>query len=357
MRCNTLLTVHDLKRYDRQIRLPEVGKEGQQKIKASSVVVVGAGALGCPVLQYLAAAGVGTIGIVDNDWVDESNLHRQTLFGVNDIEKPKPVAARERLILNNPEINYNIHYVRLNPESSLNILRQYDIIVDCTDNFASRYLISDSAVILNKPVVYGAIYRLSGQVMVLNYNNGPTLRCLYPEPPHPLEVQTCEETGIMGPVAGIIGSMQANEVLKIILGSVGILSGRMFVFDASVNSVHTVTFERDSEKALITELKSDYNDMCLSLNESANEIGMEQLEKMMKADPHLSLVDLREEDHLTDIGFNAIHIPYHQVSLNIDRILKMERVVFFCNNGIQSINVFSYFQKYHNKNNMFVLNL
>jgi len=154
MRCNTFLSVSELNRYNRQMRLSEIGKEGQEKIKGASVAVIGAGALGCPALQYLAAAGVGILGIVDNDWVDESNLHRQLLYGVKDIEKPKPLAARDKLMLNNPEIKIIPHFIRFTRETALNILREYDIIVDCTDNFATRYLINDAAVLQNKPVVY-----------------------------------------------------------------------------------------------------------------------------------------------------------------------------------------------------------
>ena len=227
MRCNTFLTVSELNRYNRQMRLSEVGKEGQEKIKGASVVVIGAGALGCPALQYLAAAGVGILGIVDNDWVDESNLHRQLLYGVKDIDKPKPIAARDRIMLNNPEIKIVPHFIRFTKETALNILREYDIVVDCTDNFATRYLINDAAVIQNKPIVYGAIHKFSGQVMVLNYLNGPTLRCIYPNAPHPLDAPSCEEEGTIGSIAGTIGTMQATEVLKIILGLEGILSGKI----------------------------------------------------------------------------------------------------------------------------------
>jgi len=224
MRCNSFLSVSELNRYNRQMRLSEIGKEGQEKIKGASVVVIGAGALGCPALQYLAAAGVGILGIVDNDWVDESNLHRQLLYGVKDIEKPKPLAARDKLMLNNPEIKIIPHFIRFTRETALNILREYDIIVDCTDNFATRYLINDAAVLQNKPVVYGAIHKFSGQVMVLNYLNGPTLRCIYPNAPHPLEVPSCDDEGTIGSIAGTIGTMQATEVIKIILGLDGILS-------------------------------------------------------------------------------------------------------------------------------------
>jgi adenylyltransferase/sulfurtransferase len=356
MRCITALTTHELKRYDRQIRLPEIGKKGQEKLKAASVVVIGAGALGCPVLQYLTAAGVGTIGIVDNDWVDESNLQRQILYGSKDIEKPKPVAARDSLSRNNPEIKFNIHYIRFDIQSALKILVNYDIIVDCTDNFSTRYLISDAAVMLNKPVVYGALYKFSGQAVVLNYKNGPTLRCIFPEPPHPLEVPDCNEVGVLGSVAGIIGSVQATEVIKIILETDGVLSGKMFIIDAMNFSTQLVSFERIPERCEIRELK-EYDFYCSPSDQPVTEIDLSKLKKMIDEDPAINVIDLREEELVTDLGIKTTHIPYRLINRNIDNILKMNTTVFLCNNGIQSTDVVNYFLKTHNKNKMYVLNL
>lgn len=356
MRCNTVLTTHELKRYDRQIRLPEIGKKGQEKLKSASVAVIGAGALGCPVLQYLASAGVGSIGIVDNDWVDESNLNRQILYGIRDIDKPKPVAARDRLIQNNPEIKINVHYIRFNSENALNILKEYDIIVDCTDNFGTRYLINDAAVILNRPVVYGALYRFSGQVIVLNYNNGPTLRCIFPEPPHPLEVPDCNEVGVIGSVAGIIGSIQATEVIKIIIGATGVLSGRMYIMDSLDFSTQIISFSRNPETSRIRELKENEY-YCRSDGKPVNEIDIYSLRSMMSEDPDIHIIDLRDEESVTDLGLSTTHIPYRYIYRSIDMILNFNTTVFVCNNGIQSGDVVNYFNREHNKNNMFVLKI
>ena len=284
MRCNSSLTKDEISRYSRQIRLAEIGKEGQMKIKGTSVVVVGAGALGCPVLQYLTAAGIGTLGIVDNDWVDETNLNRQVLYSLKDLGKPKPLAARARLKLLNPKVNFNMHFIRLDKDSALKIISQYDIVVDCTDNFASRYLINDSCVILNKPLVYGAIHKFSGQLMVLNYQNGPTLRCLYPEAPHPLEVPSCEEFGVIGSIPGLIGSMQATEVFKIILGLDGILSGKLFMIDTLKFNAWISSFERNPQFSQVNAL-GEYEDNSLCDNKSVKEISEGMLRKMLLKRP------------------------------------------------------------------------
>jgi adenylyltransferase/sulfurtransferase len=354
MRCNAALTNEEMNRYSRQIRLAEIGNEGQEKIKGTSVLVVGAGALGCPVLQYLAAAGIGVLGIVDNDWLDETNLHRQVLYNVKDIGKPKPLAAKEKLKLLNPEVKYNMHFIRLDKESAFRIIRDYDIIVDCTDNFATRYLISDACVILNKPVVYGAIHKFSGQLMVLNYRNGPTLRCLYPEPPHPLEVPSCAETGVIGSIAGTIGSMQATEVIKIILEKDEVLSGKMFIFDSLSFTTQIVSFERNPENSKIKTL-GNYNDISLSETNSVKEISGDQLRILMKNFPELRIVDLRDENERNDIGFESISIPYHKISGKLHLLLNKEPIVFYCKYGVQSMHVINYLQQVHKMEELYSL--
>lgn len=354
MRCNTSLTKDEKIRYNRQIRLIEVGKEGQEKIKGSSVLVVGAGALGCPVLQYLTAAGIGTLGIVDNDWVDETNLNRQVLYSLKDVGKPKPLAARERLKLLNPEVIFNMHFIRLNKQSALKIISQYDIIVDCTDNFASRYLINDACVILNKPLVYGAIHKFSGQLMVLNYKNGPTLRCIYPEAPHPLEVPSCEEFGVIGSIPGMIGSLQATEVFKIILGLDGVLSGKIFMIDTlNFNSLIS-TFERDPVLSEITEL-GEYEDNSLCDNKSVKDISAETLVKMLSKNPGIQVIDLRDKEDNDYIGFKTIPIPHYDVSRRIKLFSGKDAVVFYCRSGNRSITVINYLQKVHKMENLFNL--
>ena len=354
MRCNPTLTKDEIIRYSRQIRLAEIGKEGQIKLKrASSVLVVGAGALGCPVLQYLTAAGVGTLGIVDNDWVDETNLNRQVLYSLKDIGKPKPLAARDRLKILNPEVIFNVHFIRLNKEYALKIISQYDIVVDCTDNFASRYLINDACVILNKPLVYGAIHKFSGQVMVLNYQNGPTLRCLYPEPPHPLEVPSCEEFGVIGSVPGLIGSLQATEVFKIILGLDGVLSGKIFMIDTLNFNTWISSFERNPDLTIITEL-GEYEDNGLCSNNSVKEISADELSKMFESSKVL-IIDLRDKDDNEDIGFQTISIPHYDISRKIKQFSGNEAVVFYCRSGSRSTTVINYLQKVHKMENLYNL--
>ena len=354
MRCNINLTNDEMNRYSRQIRLPEVGKEGQKRIKGSSVVVIGAGALGCPVLQYLAAAGVGTIGIVDNDWVDVTNLHRQVLYTIKDIDKPKPIAAKEKLLLNNPEISIRTHYIKIDKDSALKILRDYDIVVDCSDNFATRYLLNDSCLILNKPLVYGAVDRFSGQMTVLNHKNGPTLRCLYPEPPHLFEVPSCADTGVIGPIAGIIGSMQAIEVIKIILERKDVFSGRLFIIDSLNFTTLIFTYKRNPKYSDIRSL-GDYNEICLSGAESIKEIHTSDLKSMIKTNPDMTIIDLREGKDNCDIGFDCISIPYYEINNRISFVLEKNGVVFYCKNGIQSENIINYFQTVHKKKNLYQL--
>jgi sulfur-carrier protein adenylyltransferase/sulfurtransferase len=351
MRCNTYLSKEEMNRYSRQIRLAEVGKEGQEKIKGTSVVVIGAGALGCPVLQYLSAAGVGILGIVDNDWVDETNLQRQVLYTTTDNGKPKPVAAKEKLKLLNPEVTYKAHFMHLDKQSALRTIYEYDIIVDCTDNFATRYLINDACVILKKPLVYGAVNRFSGHLIVLNYNGGPTLRCLYPEPPEPFEVQSCAETGVIGSVAGIIGSMQATEVIKIILGQEEILSGKLFCFDSLSFTTQIVSFGRNNENLKVDSLDDYDDDYCTDI-ESVKELSAFDLKRMVGENPDLTIVDLREETEKEDIGFKCVSIPYYEISQKINNFLKQDSIVFYCKHGIQSMNVINYLRRVHKMENL-----
>ena len=350
----TILSKEEINRYIQQIRLPEIGIAGQEKIKKSSVLVIGTGGLGCPVLQYLTAAGVGSIGIMDNDWVDESNLHRQILFNVNDLSKPKPLAAKEKLQLLNPNVEFKIHFSRLNKNNSLKILSQYDIIVDCTDNFPSRYLINDSCVILDKPDVYGAIHKFSGQVMVLNYKSGPTLRCIYPQPPHPLEIPSCEESGVIGSVTGLIGALQATEVFKIILDLGGILSGKLFMIDTLNFNTQVSSFVRNPEFSKITEL-GEYEDVSLCNTQSVREISADDLNKMLSINPGIRVIDLRDKEDNEDIGYETIMIPHFEINRMINLISATDPVVFYCRSGSRTISVINYLQEVYKMNNLYSL--
>lgn len=237
------LSNKELKRYDRHLILEKIGIVGQEKLKKAKVLVVGAGGLGAPVLQYLTAAGVGTIGIADKDVVEESNLQRQVIFAENNIGKLKTVTAKEKLKNQNSFVNFIIHNIYINKKIAEKIFSRYDIIVDCTDNIETRYLINDTCVTLNKPVVYGSVYKFEGQVSVFNYKGGPTYRCLFPETANRNAVKA-SSAGIFGAVPGIIGSVQASEVIKIITETGTILSGKLFCFDALNTKSYTINFKK-----------------------------------------------------------------------------------------------------------------
>ncbi|MGE5421304.1 MAG: ThiF family adenylyltransferase [Chloroflexota bacterium] len=326
------------------MRIKELGVEGQKKLKASSVLVIGAGALGCSALQYLAGAGVGLIGILDNDWVDETNLNRQVLYSIKDINKPKPLAARDRLKQLNSEIEYKIHFIRLVETIALKVMKSYDVILDCTDNFRTRYIINDACTILNKPWVYGAILKFSGQVIVLNYNGGPTLRCIYPDQPHSVEIPTCNELGIIGTVAGFIGTIQANEVVKIITGAGEVLSGRLMSVDMLDYSMSNASFERNS--AEIKEM-GIYDDE-ISPEEKVNEISAEMLKQMLKSDPEIPVIDLRDPEDYGEIGFRTIPVLHYEVSNSLELFSGRNKAVFYCRSGSRSASVINYLKKVHN---------
>ena len=250
------LSPREIRRYRKQIMLPEIGIAGQQKLKKSAVLVVGAGGLGCPVLQYLVAAGAGKVGIVEFDMVDEANLQRQVLYGSNDVGKLKSIIAKNRLEHLNSLVEIEIFNLRLDISNSLRILKDYDVIVDATDNLETRYIINDSCVILNRPMVHGAIYRFEGVVSVFNYKGGPTYRCYNPltgtgqfKNPEPADV------GLTGVLPGITGTYMANEVIKIVTGMEGVLSGKILIFNILNNSFRLVQIKNVPENHNIKELK------------------------------------------------------------------------------------------------------
>ena len=264
-----MLSKEEIQRYNKQLSLPEIGIKGQEKLKNARVLVIGAGGLGCPVLQYLAAAGVGTLGILDFDIVDITNLQRQVLYSTEDISKAKAVIATEKITAMNPHIHVETLNIRLQPSNAAEIISNYGIIVDCTDNFETRYLINDACILLDKPFVYAGIHKFEGQLSVFNYassgeNRGPTYRCAFPES-HPNEtLLNCSMTGVMGALPGIIGTMQANEVIKIITGSGEVCSGKIFVFNALKNVFTEIKIERN---------ESNWNSVVpKTLNELKNKI-------------------------------------------------------------------------------------
>jgi sulfur-carrier protein adenylyltransferase/sulfurtransferase len=255
------LTKEEYERYSRHLILPEVGLEGQKRLKAASVLCIGTGGLGAPLLLYLAAAGIGRIGIVDFDVVDNSNLQRQVIHGASWVGKPKIESAKSRIHEINPHCQVDLYETRLSSENALDILEPYDIVVDGTDNFPTRYLVNDACVLLNKPNVYGSIYRFEGQATVFNYEGGPNYRDLYPEPPPPGLVPSCAEGGVLGILPGIIGVIQATETIKIILGQGTTLSGRLLLFNALEMKFRELRLRPNPERPIIEKLV-DYEEFC-----------------------------------------------------------------------------------------------
>ncbi len=328
--------------YSRQICLSEIGVEGQLKLKNSRVLVIGAGGLGCPVLQYLSAAGVGTIGIVDFDTVDKSNLQRQILFSYSSQGKNKATEAKKRLLENNPFVSIQTYTAGIHANNAIELLENYDIVVDCSDNYDTRYLINDACVLLDKPLVYAAIYKFEGQVSVFNFNNGPTYRCLYPKAPKSASIANCASTGVIGVLPGIIGTLQANEVLKMILEIGTTLSGKLLQYNALSNDFHTFALAK-SEEDLYSELlqsktlnSADYNTPSCSQNDGVvQEISQEEFDSICLDD--IQLIDVRELDEKPRLlNLNALQIPLGEIEMRVNEIDREKRTVVFCQSGIRS---------------------
>ncbi|HEX7192883.1 MAG TPA: molybdopterin-synthase adenylyltransferase MoeB, partial [Thermoanaerobaculia bacterium] len=324
-----------LNRYARQTRLPELGDAGQQRLLDGSALVIGAGGLGSPISMYLAAAGVGRIGLVDFDRVDETNLHRQLLYGAKDIGRPKVEAARERLLDINPNTRIELHDAVLSSENALEILRGYDVILDGTDNFPTRYLVSDACTLLHKPNVYGSVFRFEGQVSVFDADRGPCYRCLYPEPPPPHLVPSCAEAGVLGVLPGVVGMLQATEAIKLIAGIGEPLIGKLIMYDALASSFRRLTIPKNCQAhAPVTQL-IDYEGFCNPMD-----INAQQLDEQLKRGDDVYLLDVREphewsSGHLT----SAIHIPMREIPARLAEIPKDREVVVYCRSGARSANV------------------
>lgn len=324
-----------MNRYLRQITLPELGESGQAKLLASSVLIVGTGGLGSPAATYLAAAGVGRVGLVDFDRVDESNLHRQILFGTASVGTRKVDAARQRLHDLNPEIDVVTHDERLTSENALQILADYDIVLDGTDNFATRYLVNDACFMLQKPNVYGSVFRFDGQVSVFTTADSPCYRCLYPEPPPAHLAPSCAEGGVLGVLPGVIGTLQATEAIKLIAGIGEPLTGRLLLFDALATSFRVMKLRRRcDEHAPITQL-IDYEEFCNPVQDI--NITPTDLKERLARGEELVLIDVREP-HEWDAGHiaQARHIPLAQVPERLGEIPQDQEVVMICRSGGRS---------------------
>jgi adenylyltransferase/sulfurtransferase len=342
-------TKEELARYNRHIIIPEFGEEAQLRLKAAKVLIIGSGGLGSPALLYLTAAGVGTIGIVDYDVVDDSNLQRQVIFDTREIGQPKVEAARRRLQALNPHVQFKIHNTHLNSSNALDIIREYDVVADGTDNFPTRYLVNDASVLLDKPNVYASIFQFDGQVSVFNYVNkngerGPNYRDLYPTPPPPGLVPSCAEGGVLGVLPGIIGSLQALEVIKVITGVGEPLSGRFYSFDALNFESRTFRIKRREDNPVngknptITEL-IDYEQFCgmRAVEEKpVKEITAKELYDWQVTGKKFKLIDVREpaEYRIVEIGGDLI--PLNSVSENADLIPRDIDVVVHCKVGARS---------------------
>ncbi|HEX4257244.1 MAG TPA: adenylyltransferase/sulfurtransferase MoeZ [Streptosporangiaceae bacterium] len=344
------LSVDEVKRYSRHLIIPDVGMSGQKRLKNAKVLVVGAGGLGSPALLYLAAAGVGTLGIVDFDVVDESNLQRQIIHGVSDIDKPKAESARDSIQEINPYVEVILHQERLDSDNALDIFRPYDLIVDGTDNFATRYLVNDACVLLGKPYVWGSIYRFDGQASVFWAEHGPCYRCLYPEPPPPGMVPSCAEGGVLGVLCASIGSIQVNEAIKVITGIGDPLVGRLMIYDALEMNYRSVKVRKDPEcpvcgkNPTITEL-IDYEAFCGAVSEEAQEavqgstITAKDLKNMMDNDENIFVVDVREPNEYEIVSIpGATLIPKGEFlsGAALEKLPQDKRIVLHCKSGARS---------------------
>lgn len=338
----------ELARYNRHIIIPEFGLDAQQKLKAAKVLVIGSGGLGSPVLLYLAAAGVGNIGIVDFDVVDDSNLQRQVLFGVESVGQPKVEGARKRLASLNPHINITVYNTQINSGNALDLIKDYDVVADGTDNFPTRYLINDACVLSGKVNVYASIFQFEGQLSVFNYTNaagevGPNYRDLYATPPPPGLVPSCAEGGVLGVLPGIIGSLQALEVIKVITGVGEVLSGRFYSFDALTFESRTFKIRRNPANPLNGEnptIKAliDYEQFCgvKAVEKKIKEIDALELVEWQTRGVDYQIIDVREPHEYEIVNIGAELIPLGTVADNVDRIDRKKKVVVQCKTGNRS---------------------
>ena len=341
------LSKEEIRRYGRHLIIPEVGMEGQKKLKASSVLLVGTGGLGSPLCLYLAAAGVGRIGLVDFDQVDYSNLQRQVIFSVRDIGRPKLEAAKDRILEINPNTQVDSYETKLSSENALDIIRGYDLVVDGTDNFPTRYLVNDACVLLGKANVYGSIFRFEGQVSVFDAKRGPCYRCLYPEPPPPGLVPSCAEGGVLGILPGVVGTLQATETTKLILGKGVPLVGRLLLFDALNMKFRELKLMKDPDCPICGRnptIKSliDYDAFCglgrgeaESLSEQ-NEITVTELKRLIDKGG-VNLIDVREphEYEICRIQGSKL-IPVSEVPNRVNEFSLTDEYIFHCHTGVRS---------------------
>ena len=358
----------ELSRYSRHLIIPEFNIEGQRKLKGAKVLVVGIGGLSTPLLQYLAAAGVGNIGILDFDIVEDSNLQRQVLFSTSDIGRPKVLAAKQHLEGLNPYINIEAHNLRLSSENALDIIKDYDLVADGTDNIPTRYPVNDACVLLGKTNVYASIYRFEGQVSVFNYKNkegvlGPNFRDLFPTPSPSGLVPSCAKGGVLGVLSGVIGSLQANEVIKVITGVGNPLSGRLFLFDGLNVETRTVKIHRDKNNPLnrnnptITELINYQNFYGLKTNNAYDikEISVKEFLNLQQSEEPFQLIDVRKDFEYNLVNINGVHIPIANIEEEVTQIVTDRKVIVHCKTGRRSKDAIQVLEKEFGFSNLYNL--
>lgn len=315
-----------MKRYNRQTILPQIGIDGQKKLSNAKVLVVGAGGLGCAVLPYLVSAGIGNIGIVDHDIVDETNLQRQVLYKETSVGKSKVEEAKKQLTGLNSTINIKAHNEKLVPENIIELFKEYDIIVDATDSISIRYLINDACIITKKPFVYGSVFRFEGQVSVFNYQNGPTYRCLYPN--NNVTVQNCAEVGVLGVVVGMTGMLQASEVMKILLEIGTVLSGELLIYNSLTNEQNKFKFQKNNS-LLIDKHFFDNEYLKTAVIEITADTALEK---------ECLFLDVREFHETPKLDLeNSIQIPLSILNTKLDQLNKQSEILVYCQSGIRSI--------------------
>lgn len=359
-----MLDTNEKNRYSRHLLLDNFGEKKQLLLKNSSVLIIGAGGLGCPVLQYIAAAGVGAIGIVDFDVIEESNLQRQVLFETSDVGSPKATVAQKRIQNLNPSIRVDAFVQKLDQHLCKKLIPKYDVIVDCTDNFSTRYMINDACVLYKKPLVYGAIFKYEGQVAVFNYSpDSPSYRCLFSSPPENTNAYSCNELGVLGVLPGVIGVLQANEVIKICTQSEDVLSGKMFHINLLTMQNELLEFEKSNQfpESCMSEqafLNFEYDFSCeRNLPEHAHEnISPEKLKLLIASDANVQLIDVRNEgEHPQVHDLQMKCIPLNELQQKLNLLDKSRPMVLICKSGIRSLKAIELLMQNNFKNKFYNL--
>jgi adenylyltransferase/sulfurtransferase len=351
------LDLDEIRRYSRHLIMPEVAMDGQQRLKAAKVLCIGAGGLGSPVAMYLAAAGVGTLGIVEFDVVDETNLQRQIIHGQSDIGRSKAESARDTIAEINPNVNVVLHETRLDSSNALEILKDYDLVVDGTDNFPTRYLVNDACVLLHKPYVWGSIFRFEGQASVFWADRGPCYRCLYPEPPPPGMVPSCAEGGVLGVLCATIGSIQATEAVKLLIGAGNPLIGRLKLYDALEMELKTIRVRKDPSCPICGDDPSiheliDYEEFCgirgaePEIEGEVPSVTPDELARLMKGERKPVLVDVREpfEVDISRLPFEQKLMPMNEVVNRVHELSTADDIVLYCRSGARSAQATQFLQ-------------